>query len=119
MENELVASKLDCNQDDQPIGDLESLGRASVEVELECNTSSGDKVNETEDKVIDETEEEVECIASDLKHESVDQENNIETETQPQQQETEEIGQESDGPEVTSESSNNDEDERHPPVEFR
>lgn len=32
MENELVASKLDCNQDDQPIGDLESPGRASEEV---------------------------------------------------------------------------------------
>ena len=32
MENELVASKLDCNHDDQPIGDLESPGRATEKV---------------------------------------------------------------------------------------
>ena len=37
MENELVASKLDCNHDDQPIGDLESPGRVSEEVCSQCS----------------------------------------------------------------------------------
>ena len=32
MENELVASKLDCNRDDQPIEELECPGRGSEEV---------------------------------------------------------------------------------------
>ena len=32
MENELVASKLDCNRDDQPIEELECPGRGSQEV---------------------------------------------------------------------------------------
>ena len=85
---------------------------------MEFNTSAVEQINEIE--------EEVKLTASSdpqLETVSVDQENNIEIETQPLQQEKE-IIQESDDPVVDVvgeiESTDlDDEDQRHPPVEFR
>ena len=86
---------------------------------MESNTSAVDQINEIE--------EEVKLTASQdtqLETVSVDQENNIEIETRPLQQQETETSQESDDPvvDVTGELESpdiDDEDQRHPPVEFR
>ena len=86
---------------------------------MEFNTSAVEQINEIE--------EEVKLTASSdpqLETVSVDQENNIEIETQPLQQEKE-IIQESDDTvvdvagEIESTDIDDDEEQKHPPVEFR
>jgi len=108
MENELVASKLDCNHDDQPIEEQECPRPTTEEVELELDTSPVERNNDTE--------EEVTALSSKL--ESVDRENNIEIEAKPPQQaeETDHLADEINDAES---SDNDDDDQRHPPVEFR
>jgi len=109
MENELVASKLDCNHDDQPIEEQECPGRTTEEVELEFDTRAIERNNDTEDEV------KVTVLSQRL--ESVDRENNIEGEAQPPQQAAE-ASQQSE--EISdAETSDDDDDQRHPPVEFR
>lgn len=108
MENELVASKLDCNHDDQPIEEQECPGQTTEEqVELELDTRVIERNNDTEEEV----------TALSQKLESVDRENNIEVEAQPPHQAAE-TSQQSE--EISdAESYSDDDDQRHPPVEFR
>merc|ERR1712062_622562 len=68
MENELVASKLDCNHDDQL--EVESPGRAEVDVDI--NTIDQNK----------ETEEDLSTPSVDKEIKTVDEENNVDITTQ-------------------------------------
>ena len=65
-----------------------------------------------------DTEEEVKVMALSSKLESVDSENNIEIEAEPPQQAAE-TGQQLDEISDAESSDNDDDDQRHPPVEFR
>jgi len=113
MENELVASKLDCNHDDQPIEEQECPGRTTEEVELEFDTRAIERNNDTEDEVKVTA---LSALSPTL--ESVDRENNIESEAQPPQQEAEASKQSEEISDAVT-SDDDDDDQRHPPVEFR